>query len=64
MPSFAATLNHHLAAYKTLRLGVTEAGTFVHKGKEVRHGHILPRELRWLNISSRMVSEVRRVEAR
>ncbi len=65
MPSFAATLNHHLAAYKTLRLGVTEAGTFVHKGKEVRHGHILPRELRWLNILESYRSEVRRyVEAR
>lgn len=65
MASFAATLNRHLARYKTLRLGVREPGIFVHKGKEVRHGHILPKELRWLNILEPYRAEVRRfVEAR
>ena len=65
MAAFAATLNRHLAAYKTLRLGVKEAGIFVHKGKEVRHGHILPKELRWLNILEPYRAEVRQyVEAR
>ncbi|MFN0041139.1 MAG: PGN_0703 family putative restriction endonuclease [Burkholderiales bacterium] len=65
MASFAAALNRHLAAYKTLRLGVRESGVFMHKGKEVRHGHILPRELRWLNILEPYRAEVRQyVEAR
>jgi hypothetical protein len=45
-------LKRHLVAYKHLRLGVKEAGVFLHKGKEVRLGHILPRELKWLTFSS------------
>lgn len=65
MASFAATLNRHLATYKTARLGVRESGIFMHNGNEVRHGHILPRELRWLNILEPFRAEVRQyVEAR
>jgi hypothetical protein len=32
---------------------------FVHNGREVRHGHILPNELRWLNILEPIRAEVR-----
>lgn len=65
MPTFASKLNHQLAAYKTSRLGVKEAGTFIYRGREVRHGHILPRELRWLNILEAYRTEVRQyVESR
>ena len=65
MSTFSATLNRQLAAYKNARLGVKESGTFVHKGREVRHGHILPRDLRWLNILEPYRAEIRRyVEAR
>ena len=59
MPTYSSTLTRHLAAYKTARLGVKEAGIFLHKGREVRHGHILPKELKWLNILEPVRAEVR-----
>lgn len=59
MASFAEALCRHLTDYKTRRLGVRESGVFRHKGREVRHGHILPKELRWLNILEPCRAEVR-----
>jgi hypothetical protein len=59
MPTYAQIIQKHLAAYKTSRLGVKEAGAFVHNGKELHYAHILPRELRWLNILEPVRSEVR-----
>jgi hypothetical protein len=59
VPPYAADLNRHLAAYKATRLGVRQAGIFRHRGREVRHEHILPRELQWLNILEAYRSEVR-----
>lgn len=59
MPTFAKELQKHLTAYKSSRLGVREAGIFLHKGKEVRHGHILPKDLKWLNILEPFRSEIR-----
>lgn len=59
MLTYAQILQRHLASYKTARLGVREAGVFVHNGREVRYAHILPKELRWLNILEPIRSEVR-----
>ncbi len=59
MPTFTKELQKHLTAYKSSRLGVREAGIFLHKGKEVRHGHILPKDLKWLNILEPFRSEIR-----
>ena len=59
MPNYAKIIQRHLAAYKTSRLGVKEAGTFVHNGKELHYAHILPKDLRWLNILEPIRSEVR-----
>lgn len=59
MSTYTKLLRHHLAAYKTSRLGVKEAGTFVHNGKELPYAHILPKELRWLNILEPIRTEVR-----
>lgn len=59
MTTFAKELQKHLASYKSSRLGVKEAGIYLHKGKEVRHGHILPKDLKWLNILEPFRSEIR-----
>ena len=50
MTGYVKELHKHLTSYKHLRLGVKEAGVFLYKTKEVRCGHILPKELKWLNI--------------
>ena len=59
MATYTQMLQRHLAAYKSARLGVKEAGVFLHQGREVRHAHILPKELRWLNILEPIRTEVR-----
>ena len=59
MSQYTKDLQRHLTAYKGLRLGVREAGIFLHKGKEVRCGHILPKELKWLNVIEPFRSEIR-----
>ena len=50
MNSYQETLNRHLENYKASRLGVDQPGTFRHKGVHIEYGHILPVELKWLNI--------------
>ncbi len=59
MSTFAKEFHKHLAAYKRLRLGVKETGVYLYKGREVRHSHILPKELKWLNILEPFRSEIR-----
>jgi hypothetical protein len=58
MTGYTKELQSHLAAYKQSRLGVREAGIFLHKGVEIRCGHILPRDLKWLNILEPYRSEI------
>ena len=48
--TYQARLRAHLAAYKRSTLGVEEAGGFKYRGREVRHGHILPVEHSDLNL--------------
>jgi len=56
---YTKDLESHLAAYKISRLGVKEPGVFLHKGREVRCAHVLPRALKWLNILEPIRTEVR-----
>jgi hypothetical protein len=56
---YVKSLQRQLGEYKRTRLGVKEAGTYLHKGREVRHPHILPKELKWLNILEGYRSEIR-----
>lgn len=50
MTVYAKELRTHLTAYKEGRLGIRRDGEFTHKGKTLTYGHILPKELKWLNI--------------
>lgn len=50
MTTYAKALQRHLAAYKASLLGVKASGTFVHNVRELHYSHILPRDLRWLNV--------------
>lgn len=59
MSSYTKALQQHLSNYKASRLGVTECGTFVHRGRELSYAHILPHELGWLNILEPIRTEVR-----
>ena len=58
MSEYTKDLQRQLTAYKRLRLGVREPGIFLHKGKEVPYGYILPKELKWLNVLEPFRSEV------
>ena len=59
MATYQQILQRHLATYKATRLGVKEAGTFVHNGRELHYAHILPKDLRWLNVLEPIRAEVR-----
>jgi hypothetical protein len=59
MSKYVKSIQRQLGEYKRARLGVKEAGIYLHKGKEVRHAHILPKDLKWLNILEGYRSEVR-----
>jgi hypothetical protein len=59
LTQYTKDLQSHLTAYKHSRLGVKEAGIFLHKGVELRCGHILPKDLKWLNILEPCRKEVR-----
>ena len=59
MPAYQKRLEQHLSRYRRDRLGVSHCGTFRHKGVDRPYGHILPRDLRWLNIPEPFRSEVR-----
>lgn len=60
MTQYTKELQSHLTSYKHSRLGVREAGIFLHRGVELRCGHILPKELKWLNILEPCRKEVHR----
>src|SRR5512142_482566 len=65
MRNYPSDLQRHLANYKASRLGIEQPGTFRHGGKELQYGHILPAELRWLNILEQHRAEIKRyVDAR
>ncbi len=59
MHSYQEQLRRHLVAYKCDRLGITQSGTFRYRGREITRAHILPRELRWLNVLESIRAEVR-----
>lgn len=59
MNDYASDLRRHLTSYKDLRLGVEEQGIFLHKGRQLRYGHILPHGLKWLNILEPFRKEIR-----
>jgi hypothetical protein len=50
MPTYQRALEKHLDRYRREFLGVPTAGVFHYRGRDVVRGHILPRDLRWLNI--------------
>jgi len=58
MGKYAKALQKHLVDYKARRLGVREAGIFKHKGRDVSCAHILPLDLKWLNILEPFRSEI------
>ena len=51
-------LARHLSTYREGRLGVAERGTYRHKGRMLRYGHILPSDLLWLNVMEPFRKEV------
>jgi hypothetical protein len=55
---YVQTLQRHLGAYRSERLGVEEAGNFSSGGIEVPYDHILPKPLKWLNILEPIRREV------
>src|SRR5437016_2505270 len=59
MHSYQEQPRHHLVTYKRDRLGITQSGTFRYRGREITRAHILPRELRWLNVLESIRAEVR-----
>jgi hypothetical protein len=59
MLTYQKRLEQHLSQYRRDRLGVARCGTFWHQGVERAYGHILPRELRWLNIPEAFRAEIR-----
>ena len=59
MNGYQESLNRHLANYKASRLGVDKPGTFRHKGVDIEYGHILPVELKWLNLLEPFRAEIR-----
>lgn len=57
--TYQKRLEAHLAEYKVRRLGVEAHGTFAHRGKARAYRHILPRELKWLNVPEAYRREIR-----
>jgi restriction endonuclease-like protein len=60
MATYQKHLEQHLSHYRRDRLGVAHCGTFRYKGADRSYGHILPRELRWLNVPEPFRAEIRR----
>jgi hypothetical protein len=57
--SYQETLHRHLENYKASRLGVDQPGLFRHKGVDIEYGHILPVELKWLNLLEPFRAEIK-----
>lgn len=56
---YAKVLQLHLASYKRNRLGIKEKGIFRYRGRDIPTAHVLPVELKWLNILEPIRHEVR-----
>lgn len=56
--SYDKTLKAHLDEYRRGRLGGVESGLFFANGVERPYGHILPADLKWLNILEPFRAEV------
>jgi hypothetical protein len=56
--AYQKRLERHLAEYKKHRLGVRANGEFIHNGVAREYGHILPPEIKWLNIPEPFRREV------
>jgi restriction endonuclease-like protein len=59
MESYQKRLQRHLTTYKRKRLGVTQSGVFAHRGVDLIRSHVLPRELKWLNLLEPFRAELR-----
>jgi hypothetical protein len=57
--TYQKRLEKHLTDYKVQRLGIRANGTFTYRGKTRAYGHILPRELKWLNVPEPYRREIR-----
>ena len=57
--TYQKRLEKHLADYKLQRLGIEANGTFTYRGKTRAYRHILPRELKWLNVPEPYRREIR-----
>lgn len=57
--TYQKRLQRHLAEYRVNRLGVEATGTYTHNKVTRSYGHILPAELRWLNIPEPFRLEIR-----
>jgi hypothetical protein len=62
--TYQKRLEKHLADYKVQRLGIRANGTFTYRGKTRAYGHILPRELKWLNVPEPYRREIREYVAK
>jgi hypothetical protein len=61
--SYDKTLKSHLDDYRRGRLGGVESGMFEKNGVERPYGHILPKDLQWLNILEPFRLEVMQYQA-
>lgn len=57
--TYQKRLARHLMYYKRHRLGVLANGEFTHKGVSRAYGHVLPRDLKWLNVPEPFRREIR-----
>jgi hypothetical protein len=56
---YVQALQIHLGRYKAARLGITDAGIYRHQGRDLSYDHVLPVELRWLNLLETYRAEIR-----
>jgi hypothetical protein len=59
MLTYQKRLARHLSLYRRDYLGVTRCGIFRHRGIDKSYGHILPIDLRWLNIPEPFRHDIR-----
>lgn len=59
MKQYAKALERHLVDYKHSRLGIKLSGAFDYRGRDVVRPHILPKDLRWLNMLEGFRAETR-----
>lgn len=52
-------MKDHLSEYKEQKLGVRDCGTFRYRGRDLTYAHILPRDIKWLNVLETFRDEIR-----